>query len=86
MPDLVNSRSGGKRVLALASTMCRVVRVGAPAIRATYPSSTALLAVLTAAETLCDLLPAASAEMIALDAVGFTFDPADSDPLPGAIS
>lgn len=86
MPDLINSRSGGKRVLGLANSMCRVVRAGAPAIRATYPASTALLAVLTAAEALCALLPSASAEMAALDATDFVFDPPDSDPLPGATS
>lgn len=63
-----NSRAGGRQLLAFAQTMCRLVNTAAPLIRAAYPTRTALLAVLTAAEAVCDLLPAAQAEQAEADA------------------
>lgn len=79
-----SQRSGMNKFLILARALCVGVSVSAPAIRARYPSRTALLAVLTAAESVCDLLPAAMAEQAvadSLDAADFFID--DADVIPG---
>lgn len=81
MNPLFNTRSGANQFMAFAKTMCRLVLVAAPAIRGRYPTRTALLAVLTAAEAVCELLPAAMAEQAAADA----FDPAEFDPPDGTL-
>lgn len=79
-----NARSGGNKFLLLANTMCRLVRLSGPVIRVRYSDRTALLAVLTAAESLCDLLPAAMDEQAIADAMpNSQFDPADEVVIPG---
>jgi hypothetical protein len=78
------SRSGASTVLKIAQTLCRIVGVSAPLIRARFPDRAALLAVLTAAESVCDLLPAAMSEQAAADAADAgTFDPTDATLIPG---
>lgn len=79
-----NSRSGGNRIMQLAQTMCRVVRVSAPIVRARYSGRPALLALLDATEAVCDLLPAAQMEQAAADALdAAAFDPLDATVIPG---
>ena len=79
-----NSRSGGNQFLKFAQTMCRLVNVAAPTIRAVYPTRTALLAVLTAAESVCEILPAALAEAADADAIPSNkFYPPSGEPIPG---
>jgi len=80
------ARSGGGQFLKFAQTMCRLVNVSAPLIRARYADRPALLAALSAAEGVCELLPAAVSEQIEMDAVGTVFDPADGDLIPGQTS
>lgn len=79
-----NTRSGATQFLRFAQTMCRLVNVAAPIIRARFPDRTALLAALTAAEAVCELLPAAVAEQAAADAMTpEAFDPPPEDLFPG---
>lgn len=79
-----NSRAGASKLLLIAGTLCRLVNLSAPIIRARYPDRTALLAVLTAAEGVCELLPAAQMEQAAADALDpAVFDPADATVIPG---
>lgn len=79
-----NSRSGGNQFLKFAQTMCRLVNLAAPTIRAVYPTRTALLACLTAAEGVCELLPAAMAEAADADALPANeFYPPQDEPIPG---
>jgi hypothetical protein len=79
-----NARSGGSQLLNFAKTMCRLVNAAAPAIRLRYPDRTALLAVLTAAEGVCELLPAAMQEAYEADVANNpAFDPADGVLIPG---
>ena len=79
-----NSRSGATQFMNFAKTMCRIVNIGAPAIRARFADRPALLAVLTAAEGVCALLPAAVQEQYAMDqADAPVFDPADDTIIPG---
>lgn len=78
-----NSRAGANQLMTFAKAMCRIVQASAPIIRARYADRAALLAVLTAAEGVCDLLPAAMAEQVAADAADFTFDIDDADVIPG---
>lgn len=78
------SRSGATSFMKFAQTMCRIVTTFAGTIRLRYPDRTALLAVLTAAELVCELLPAAQAEQVAADALDApAFDPADATLIPG---
>jgi hypothetical protein len=63
--------------------MCRIVTALGPTIRARYPDRTALLAALTAAESLCPLLGDAISEAAVLDAADYTFDPSDATVIPG---
>lgn len=77
------SRSGGSQFLKFAQTMCRIVNALSATIRARYPDRPALLAVLSAAEALCPLLPAAIQEQIAADNADVVFDPADGTQIPG---
>lgn len=86
MPELINNRSGAKKMIDLAGTLCRLVNASAPAIRVTWPDSPALLALLTAAQAVCELVPAAQMEMTAFENDGFVFDPADDAIIPGAHS
>jgi hypothetical protein len=79
-----NLRSGGNKFLLLAATLCRLTNALAPAIRARYSDRPALLTLLTAAEGVCALLPAAQQEQYTMDAADApTFDPADGVLLPG---
>lgn len=81
---LYNARTGGKKVIVLAQTLCRLVNTAAPIIRLRYSDRTALLAVLTAAEELCALLPAAVQEQTEADAIGGgAFNPGDLLKVPG---
>ncbi len=78
------SRSGASTFLKIAQTLCRLVNISAPLIRARFSDRTALLAALTAAEAVCELLPAALSEQAAADAEELgTFDPSDATLLPG---
>lgn len=80
-----NLRSGGNKFLLLAQTLCRLTNASAPIIRARFSDRPALLAVLTAAEAVCELLPAAQAEQAEMDAMTpEAFDPADDAVIPGA--
>lgn len=79
-----NLRSGGNKFLLLAQTMCRLTNAAAPLIRAKYSDRPALLAVLTAAESVCAILPAAQAEQAEMDAMpSGNFDPIDEALRPG---
>lgn len=79
-----NLRSGGSKFLLLAQTLCRLVNASAPIIRAHYSDRPALLALLTAAQSVCDLLPAAQSEQATMDAMTpEDFDPADDVLVPG---
>ena len=81
---LHNSRPGNTQFLKFAQVLCRLTNVAAPAIRARFPDRTALLAVLTAAETVCSLLPEAMAEQALADAMeAADFDPSDGTTIPG---
>jgi len=71
-----SARSGGNQLLIFAQTLCRLTNASAPFIRARFPERTALLEVLTAAEGVCALLPAALQEQAEADAL----DPADFNP------
>lgn len=78
------SRSGASTFLRLAQGLCIVVSVAAPKIRARFPDRPALLAVLTVAEGVCELLPAAMSEQAAADAADLpVFDPSDATLIPG---
>ncbi len=77
-------RSGMNKLLILARALCVLVSASAATIRARYADRTALLALLTAAEGVCALLPAALSEQAAADnlpADDFYID--DADPIPG---
>lgn len=79
-----NTRSGATQFLRFAQTLCRLVGAAAPVIRGRYPTRTDLLAVLTLAENMCALLPAAIAEAAAADAMSEeAFDPPPEDLFPG---
>lgn len=79
-----NSRHGGSRILDLASVLCRIVNSLAPVARAAWSDRPAFLAVLTACESVCALLPAARDEKATMDAPSLSsFDPADSVLFPG---
>lgn len=83
----LTSRSGMTQFMKFAQTLCRLVNLSAPVIRIRYADRTALLAVLTAAESVCDLLPAALAEQAAEDELSpAAFDPADGTPFPGEVA
>lgn len=77
------ARSGASQFMKFAQVMCRLTNVAASTIRARYPDRPALLLVLLAAEDVCGLLPAAMAEQVEMDAPSVTFDPADTELLPG---
>lgn len=77
------AKSGASSLLKNAQALCRIVNVSAPIIRQRYPSRVDLLAILTAAEAVCSLLPAAQSEAVAADAATYDFDIADGDPIPG---
>ena len=82
-----NSRSGMNKFLLLAQTLCRLVNLSSGVIRARYPDRTALLAVLTAAEGVCALLPAALSEQATEDALSSEqFNPGDATVIPGQIA
>lgn len=84
VPHQYNTRSGATQFLRFASTLCRLVLAAAPVIRGRYPTRTDLLAVLTLAENMCALLPAALAEAAEADALPpEDFDPADETLVPG---
>lgn len=79
-----NARSGGNKFLLLANTMCRLVRASGPIIRVRYADRPSLLAVLTAAESVCELLPAAMDEQATMDAMpAAAFNPSDATIIPG---
>ena len=79
-----NTRSGGNQMLKFASTLCRIVNISASVIRARFSTRPALLAVLTAAELVCELLPAAYEEQAIMDAMSSEeFNPADETIIPG---
>jgi len=79
-----NLRSGGDQFLKFAQTMCRLVNAGAPLIRAHFADRPALLAMLTAAEGVCELLPDAQSEQATMDApTEGEFDPLDEALRPG---
>lgn len=79
-----SARPGDKALLTAAQVLCRIVSAFAPIIRAKYPTRTALLAVLTAAEGVCALLPAAQSEQAAADALPpEDFYPSEVEPIPG---
>lgn len=83
----LNSRSGMNKFLLLANTCCRLVNLSAPTIRARYADRPALLAALTAAEAMCDLLPAAMSEQATEDAMSpAAFDPSDETVIPGQMA
>lgn len=78
------ARSGSGNFLKFAQTMCRIVQGSASLIRLRFPNRVALLAVLTAAEAVCDLLPAAMAEQAQADAMPQAdFYPVSASPIPG---
>ena len=76
-------KSGASSLLKNAKALCRITTAFAPIIRQRYPSRTDLLALLTAAEAVCALLPAADSETIASDRAEYEFDIPDGDPIPG---
>lgn len=79
-----NSRSGTSRFMLFTKTMCRVVKELGPGIRLRYPSRPVLLSMLTLAEGVCELLPAAIQEQIEADAADLpVFDTPDGDLIPG---
>lgn len=79
-----NTRSGATQFLRFAQTLCRLVNAASPVIRGRYPDRVDLLAVLTLAENMCALLPAAIAEAAAADAMPpADFDPGDGTLVPG---
>lgn len=80
---LFNSRSGATQFVNAAKVLCRITTTLAPAIRGRYPDRTALLAVLTAAEGVCALLPAAMDEQVTMDTPPETFFIADAATIPG---
>lgn len=79
-----NSRSGGKQLIVVAQTLCRLVNAAAPTIQGRYSNRPDLLALLAACQAVCGLLPAAMDEQIAMDAADQpTFNPADGVTVPG---
>lgn len=79
-----NSRSGATQFMNFAKTLCRLTNIAAPTIRARFSDRPALLLVLTAAEGVCALLPAAIQEQYTMDqADAPTFDPPDDVTIPG---
>lgn len=82
-----HSRSGASKFITIAQTLCRIVSISAPTIRGRFPDRPALLAVLTAAEGVCELLPAAMDEQVTMDASGLpAFDPGDAAVIPGQLA
>jgi hypothetical protein len=78
------SRSGASSLLKIAATLCRLVGISAPLIRARFPERAALLALLSATEAVCGLLPAAMSEQSEANAADVgTFDPGDATLIPG---
>jgi hypothetical protein len=61
------AKNGLSSLNRTAKALCRAVQFAGPAIRAQYPGNAPLLAALTAAELLCDQLPAATDAQIVLD-------------------
>lgn len=55
-------RDGVTTLINLAKTLCRIVNAFAFVIEAKYSDKPAIMALLTAARNLCDLLPAAQDE------------------------
>lgn len=77
-------RSGMNKLLILARALCVLVTASASTIRARYPDRDALLALLTAAEGVCALLPAALSEQAAADNLASSdFYIEDADAIPG---
>jgi hypothetical protein len=79
------AKSGAASLMKNAQALCRIVNASAPIIRLRYPDRVDLLALLSAAEAVCTLLPPAQAEQVAADAATYDFDIADGDPIPGEI-
>lgn len=79
------AKSGASSLQKTSTALCRIVNASAPIIRLRYPSRTDLLALLSAAEAVCALLPAAQAEQVAADAATYDFDIPDGDPIPGEL-
>ena len=59
-------RDGYDKMLALAKTLCRLVQQFKAIIIAKYGDNVAIIALLTAVEAVCALLPEADAEFTAL--------------------
>lgn len=76
-------KSGASSLMKTAQALCRITNTAAPIIRLRYPTRTDLLALLSAAEAVCALLPAAQSEATVADAATYEFDIPDGDPIPG---
>lgn len=85
-------KTGYKRLLDLAKTLCRLVQQWEVVIRAKFSDNLAIMALLEAVLQLCVLLPAADAEYQALTLVVTPpedtsettpgYDPSADEPLP----
>lgn len=85
-------KTGYKKLLDLAKTLCRLVQQWEVVIRAKFGDNVAMMALLTAVLALCELLPAADAEYQAFtlattppdetseETAGY--DPSADEPLP----
>ena len=78
-------RPGTTKLMLLAKTMCRFVRLSEPSIRAANASKPGILAVLDATLAVCALLPAADAEIAADGMTADEFFPPDTSNLPGSL-
>lgn len=72
-------KTGLKKMIQLAKVLCQLVQTFEVIIRAKFPNSVPILALLTAIKELCALLPAADAEFqaFALDTTAIPSDTAD---------
>lgn len=75
-------RDGLTRLVALARALCALVTTFGHIIRSKYASNVAIIALLTAAETLCAALPGAIAEFDAISSED-PLPPSDPSGLPG---
>lgn len=81
-----SSRPGTDKMMNLAKTLCKHVRLYGPAIAAANAGKPGVLAALAAAEAVCSLIPAADAEIVNAFNADFVFKPNDGDTLPGSLA
>lgn len=78
-------RPGTTKLMALAKTVCRFVRLAEPSIRAANAEFPGIIALLDATLAMCALLPAADAEIATMGMTASQFNPPSTDAVPGQL-